>query len=124
MASRRAAGFAALNLLFLSACGGGSGGGGGEGGVPLPPEPSVSMATRSVTASASYAEYGPTRTVTVTAANVPDDGLYVGVDASNNGIASVDFQATSETAASLILQFRSPVDLAVGTVTDEVTVYV
>ena len=82
------------------------------------------MATRSVTASASYAEYGPTRTVTVTAANVPDDGLYVGVDTSNNGIASVDFQATTETAANLVLQFRSPVDLDVGTVTDQVTVYV
>lgn len=82
------------------------------------------MATRSVTASASYADYGPMRTLAVTAANVPDDGLYVGVDSTNNGIASVDFQATSDTTASLILQFRSPVDLAVGTVTDQVTVYV
>ncbi len=82
------------------------------------------MATRSVTASASYADYGPTRTVTVTAANVHDDGLYVGVDATNNGILSVDFQASSETTASLVLQFRSPVDLDVGTVTDQVTVYV
>lgn len=120
MVSRRFAALAALNILALSACGGG--GGGGE--TVASSEPSVSIATRSVTASATYADYAPSRTVVVTATNVPDAGLYVGVDAGTNGIASTDFQATSATTANLILQFRSPTDVDVGTVTDQVTVYV
>jgi len=122
MASRKFAALAALNILVLSACGGGGGG----GGQTTRPEPvaSVSIATRSVTASATYADYAPSRSITVTAANVPDTGLYVGVEAGTAGLASADLQPTSETTASLSLQFRSPIDLEVGTVTDQVTVYV
>ncbi len=119
MTSRRAAGFAALSILLLSACGGGGGGGGGG-----PPQASVSIAQRSVSASASYAEYAPTRTIVLTAANVPDTGLYVGVGASNNGIESVDFQAVSETQGNLVVQFRSPLDLSVGAFTDQIQVQV
>jgi hypothetical protein len=121
MASRIATGLAALSALFLSACGGGGGGGNSPAS---PPEPSVSIATRSVTASASYADFAPTRSVAITAANVPDTGLYVGIDTSNNGIDSAAFEGTSGTTADLVLQFRSPIDLSVGTVTDQITVYV
>ena len=85
MDSRCAAGLAALNLLLLSACGGGGGGSSGSSG---PPQPGVSIATRSVSASAGYADYAPVRTVTLSATNPPDDGLYVAVEASNNGVAS------------------------------------
>jgi hypothetical protein len=124
MGFRRAAGLAALNILFLSGCGGGSGGGGGSAGLPEPSEPTVSIATHSVAASAGYADYAPLRTVVMTATNVPDDGLYVGVNTTNNGLASIDFNVTSATTADLLLQFRAPVDLDIGTVTDQVTVFV
>ncbi len=119
MTSRSATGFAALSILFLSACGGGGGGGGGG-----PPQASVSIAQRSVSASASYAEYAPTQTIVVTATNVPDTGLYVGVGSSNNGIESVDFQAVSTTRADLVVRFRSPLDLSVGTFSDQIQVQV
>jgi hypothetical protein len=121
MAFQRFAALAALNILVLSACGGG--GGGGEA-ISAAPEASVSIATRSVTVSATYADYAPSRSITVTAANVPDTGLYVGVDAGTAGLAYADLQAASETTANLVLQFRSPIDVDVGTVTDQVTVYV
>src|SRR4030095_14551802 len=84
MAFQRFAALAALNILVLSACGGG--GGGGEA-ISAAPEASVSIATRSVTVSATYADYAPSRSITVTAANVPDTGLYVGVDAGTAGLA-------------------------------------
>ena len=120
MASRTFAALAALSILFLSACGGG----GGDAAATAAQETRVSIATSSVTASATYADFAPSRTVAVTIANVPDAGLYAGVTAGTAGLAFTDFQATSETTANLILQFRSPIDVDVGTVTDQVTVYV
>jgi hypothetical protein len=122
MASRRFAALAALYVLVLTACGGGGGGSGSK--TVASSEPSVSIASHSVTASASYADFAPTRTLLVTAKNVPDEGLYVGVDAGTNGLASADLQAASATTANLFLQFRSPIDVEVGTMTDTVTVYV
>jgi hypothetical protein len=120
MDSRHAA-LAALSLLFLSACGGG---GGGSNNRVVATQPSVSIASRSVSESASYADYAPVRTIALTAANVPDEGLYVGMDWSSNGLASVDLNATSATTADLLLQFREPVDVQLGTVMDQVTIYV
>jgi hypothetical protein len=119
----RAAGVSALSIALLSACGGG-GGGGGEGAAAVPTEPSVSISSHSVAAAAGYADRAPVRTLTLTVANVPEAGLYVGVSSSQNGIASIDFNQTSQTTADMRLQFREPVELEVGNATDQITVQV
>jgi hypothetical protein len=119
MTCRWSAGLVALSILLLSGCGGG--GGGGSSG---PPEPSVSISGASLDASATYAESGPGRELLVTVTNPPSAGLHVRVQGTSRGIGNVDFRPASATTASLIVQFRSPLDLSVGTVTDQITVSV
>jgi hypothetical protein len=102
---RKAVAVAAVSLLSLAGCGGGGGGGSSASN-----ETSISIATPSVSATAGYGDSAPTRTVRVTATNVPADGLYIGLDATGEAVSFVDFNPISETQVDLVVQFRQPVE--------------
>lgn len=112
---------AAVSLLSFTGCGGGGGGGGASSAAT---ETSISIATPSLSATAGYGDPAPTRTVRLTATNVPADGLYIGINATGEAVASVDFNAISNTQVDLVVQFRQPVELPVGTATSSVRVEV
>jgi hypothetical protein len=109
-------GCVAAALLCLSGCGGG----GGDSG-PNASLPGISLSTRSVTRTANYGDAAPVVTITVTAANVPDDGIYVGMDYSGTAIESADFEGSSETQGTITVLLRAPTQLAPGTYTDTLT---
>jgi hypothetical protein len=95
--------------------------GGGDGGPRVSNEPTISVSTRSVAKSAEYGDAAPTAIINVTVTNVPDDGIYVGMDYSQSAIDWADFQGTSETQGTIAIQFRTPSQLQAGTYTDTVT---
>ncbi len=109
-------GLVAAALLCLGGCGGG----GGDGG-PSASLPGISLSTRSVTKTAKYGDLPPVATITVTAENVPEDGIYVGMDYSQTAIEWADFQASSETQGTITVQLRAPAQLQPGTYTDTLT---
>jgi hypothetical protein len=115
----KVAALAAVSLLSFTGCGGG---GGGDSSAST--ETSMSIATASVSAAAGYGDYAPTRTVRLTATNVPDGGLYIGIEASGQAVSFVDFSPISNTQVDLVVQFRQPVELPVGTATASIRVEV
>lgn len=115
----KAVAVSAVSLLSFAGCGGGGG-----GGSSASTETSISIATPSVSATAGYGDPAPTRTVRVTATNVPDDGLYIGFDTTGEAVSFVDFNAISATQVDVVVHFRQPVELPVGTVTSSISVEV
>jgi hypothetical protein len=115
----KVAALAAVSLLSFTGCGGG---GGGDSSAST--ETSMSIATTSVSAAAGYGDSAPTRTVRLTATNVPADGLYIGIEASGQAVSFVDFSPISNTQVDLVVQFREPVELPVGMATASIRVEV
>lgn len=111
-------GLVAVVAFCLAGCGGGGG-----GGVPKTPnQPTISLNSRSVTQTAALGSTAPpTQTILVNAFNMPEDGIYVGLGYSSNGIAWADFQGTSETAGTITIQFHAPNQLQPGTYNDTIT---
>lgn len=110
-------GFSAL-LAALVACGG-SGAGGEDRNA------SISVDRTSIAVSATPADPAPVVSVELTAQGMPDDGLYAGVDASSNGLASATLVPLGDPAKARIdLVFKPAGLLADGVYTDTVTVHV
>jgi len=105
-----------LLALVLVGCGGG-----GDGPDTAP---RVSIDTTDITASSAPVDQGPTRYVTLTIANLPKSGAYVGQNHSSNGLANVSFYQTSATTALLQLDFRPGASLVEGSYRDTIDVVV
>jgi hypothetical protein len=114
------AGLMAVASLCLAGCGGGGGSDGGDSQASN--QPSISLNSRSVNQTAEVGNTSvPTRTVLVTVANMPNGGIYVGLDHSNNGIASANFQGTSKTSGTITIKFRAPTQVLPGTYNDKIS---
>ncbi|HUO80179.1 MAG TPA: PQQ-binding-like beta-propeller repeat protein [Steroidobacteraceae bacterium] len=117
-APRRRAQLLALASLaaLLAACGGGGGGGGG--GL------SMSLTPHDLSVHATPGQPAPTASVTVTLSSAPATGqdVYIDTHFSENGLASISFQGSSQTQATLLLTFIDPATLAPGTYTDSLQV--
>jgi hypothetical protein len=118
----RLAGFAWV-AACLAACGGGGGGGGGNNIVP-PPAASIALSPSSISASAASGEAAPTASFVVTAANIPDDGLYIEIEYTINGIADLDMGMISDTQARIDIYFHAPAVVGAGTHVDSIIVKV
>jgi outer membrane protein assembly factor BamB len=107
---------AALAAAWLTAC---SGGGGGHSTPPI----TISVTPTTLSLTASINGQGPTATSVLTASDVPSDGLYVLVTASQNNVVSV---ALNDGAAgeNIVVTGNLPQALGVGTFTDTLTVQV
>lgn len=106
-----------LLVSMLIACGGGSGGGQQSRNAVL------SLSDSTLTVAAREDQSAPSdRSVVISLRNLPDDGLFVELEFSDNGISSADFFQSSESAASMELLFKTPSTLGRGSYTDQVRV--
>jgi len=110
-------------LLLVTAVGLTACGGGGSGGSPSAP---VTVATIGPSTVEVQADAGtsstPTAIINITIANVPDAGVFVGSDFTNNAVVSVVFQQTSSTNAQLVVTLKDPSVIGPGTYTDTIDV--
>ncbi len=117
---------AAAGALFcLVGCGGGGGGssGGGTSGA-LPGDATLSLASRSVSATANYGDPAPTTSVRLSVKDAPSATLYVGAGVTGPAVANADFNPVSSTESDVLVYLRNPVELEQGTSTATVTVQV
>jgi hypothetical protein len=112
---------ALLCSSILIACGGGGGGGSNQSS---PPPSSISLSSTQVSLTATILDIAPVATVQLTLANPPINGAYGGVSNTSNGVASVQFLGTSNTAATITINLKLPAQLGVGIYNDTVTVMV
>lgn len=112
--------FASLFVLMLFGCGGGGGGGGGggSGGITV-----LSLSGSAVSVRAREDQPTPIdSSIRIVIRNLPDDGVFVEMEFSENGISSADFFQISDSEAILELKFKAPSDLAPGAYVDQVRV--
>lgn len=103
-------------MAAVCGCGGGGGGGSGSGAS------SISLDKNSISVTTTPWEGPQIQSVIVTVQNMPADGLYGGVEYSNNGLQFVDIFEHSANQARVELRF-SPADvLQAGTHSDTVTI--
>lgn len=105
--------FATLITLLLFGCGGGGGG---------DDDASISIDRSSVIVSAMPADAAPISVLTLKARDMPDDGLYLGVDWTRNGIESVGWASPSDDTALIEIHFIPAGQLANGVYRDTVTI--
>lgn len=113
-----------LAVAMLSGCGGG--GGGGSGPAPRPPGSvggtaiSVSSNSLSTTADAAGSSL-ITGQVSLTVSNVPEDGVFIGVDFTTNAIVDVLVEETTGDSGIIRVVFADPAVIGPGTYADTVT---
>ncbi|HEU4382346.1 MAG TPA: PQQ-binding-like beta-propeller repeat protein [Anaeromyxobacteraceae bacterium] len=81
-------------------------------------EPSMSVSTNQISVSASLTDPAPSATVDVTVANPPETGLQLGYNTTNNGVSAVALQGTHGNTATILVSFKAPVELGIGTYQD------
>ena len=86
--------------------------------------PSMSLSPHQVEVTASLSDPAPTATVTITVKNMPKSNLYIGDENTSNGIASVTEGGTSGNTATVVITFKPPASLGVGTYDDSVALAV
>lgn len=114
------AGIVACGACLLAACGGG----GGSSGAGPSGTATLSADSTAIAAVATYSDDAPRHSLVLTVTKVPRDGLYVGYLVEGSAVNLVDFQQVSDTAAQLNVTLLSPLDLEVGTTTDNIEVHV
>jgi hypothetical protein len=130
----RLAAVAAMCWFGLAGCGGGgsggasddgnpgSGGPGSNGGGTTVPEPEIFVDSSTLEATGSWGDYRPSRIVQLTAAYIPDEGIYVGHALEGEGVANVQLAVQSSYRADLHVAFTTPLDLPEGTYHATITV--
>lgn len=97
---------------MLCACGGG-----GD-----KPATHVAATPTTVSVAASTDDAAPVAAVSLSVVNPPDDNLFAGDSATQNGIASVTFAGVSRTLATFTIDFKPPASLGAGTYDDTLTI--
>jgi outer membrane protein assembly factor BamB len=111
----------AFALVLLASCGGGGGGGGGSGTTSG--KTTLSVSTNSVSATDVSTDLnGPIASFSIYAQDPPSAGLYVNTVPTTHGIASVNFNSGTSTAASVEIVFKPAISLGVGVYSDTVAV--
>lgn len=108
-----------LAAAAMCAC---SGSGSGSAGI-LGNRTSMSVSTRELDVSGALGGAAPTATVTITVTNPPTD-LYVGTQNTSNGISSVNLSPQDQVTENLVVLFKTPAVLGVGTYHDTLQVAV
>ncbi len=111
--------------LLVAGCGGGGGGGGGTngGGIVGTQSPGLTVSTTSLATSADAGtSTTPTANFNITVSNPPTAGVYIGGQFTQNGIASIDLQPTTQTDGTVVITFKDPSILGPGVYDDTVQV--
>lgn len=109
-----------FTLTLSLACGGG--GGGNSGGNPPPPSITVSPAQISVSAGVSDAP--PTAQVSITLSTSYSGNLYLFANQGFQGISSLHVGEQGGLTTNVVINFKSPSMLGVGTYTDDLALSV
>jgi len=111
---------ASIACAVLSGCGGGS-----SSSTPSAPQPGMSLSTSQVAVTAYTTDAtAPTGSLQILVTNVPAAGLFVGYNATSNGISSVNIAQATATSANVTIVFKAPSSLAPGPYNDTLTLAV
>lgn len=113
----RARAFMWTAVMLLTACSGG-----GDGDSSDAADPVLTVSPTSVTRNATTVETAEAMSVLLSVANPPSAGMWVGLDHTAVGTASVDFVHTGPATAEIWIHFKSPESLGAGSYSDTVTV--
>jgi hypothetical protein len=116
-----------LTLSILQGCGGGGGGGnagngGNDGGGSSAPQVVPSQASLQVTVAVNSEQPNPTP-ITLTVTNASSQYPYIGGRYSTEGVSTMEFQTTASGQLEIVVVFKPPASLEVGTYSDSIELF-
>ncbi|GLH74742.1 hypothetical protein GETHLI_32440 [Geothrix limicola] len=114
-----------LGLVCAAVVSSGCGGGGKGSSNPGPQPPSLTVSTTAVTVTTFPQNLSTTASATVDltiSGTIPTGGIYIGGNATNNGIQTIASSQTSSKSLTLTITFKDASSLAPGIYGDTITV--